>query len=877
MKKLSFKNIILLTITIIYMTSSAIIFYNFNSVYTKKLKKDFLDENKYSRDVINDLLLKELGNMALKAREIGDNNILRHAMYFNQYISFNYKSKENPVTIKKMNKFRTIQLVSKLKSTYFGWAEGPKARELELFDKNKSFLSGTGPKDNRSIGKNYLDLVLAKKSTDYGTELGIIEEYKKGKFVLKGISSIHRSKRMGAVVIRRNLNLQFLHSLKSTINRELILVQDKKVLNQTFLFEDIKKEHYLTYNHEDNIYMLNIKDKTFAFHLFPLKNYKGNVIGQIGVGFDYGIFKKVYHENLDKFIKHSIIFLITIIFLIYINLNLIFAPFTKILKSIQEIDSGNYNYRINLKLRKELDQIANALNSLSCHIQKRENELKYLNQNLEQKVLNRTNELNRTTNSIKALLDNAIEGFLSFDQNLKVKDEYSKECLNIFDSKICGKNIELLIAPDNEERQKFLRSTILKIFTEKGRKRKVYMSLLPNETIIKEKNITITYKYIASKDNENDSIMLILADITEKRNLEKEINLKKNRLEMIVQALKHYDYLVNFIKNYKAFVTDEVFAILSSDLSLKKSISKIFLAIHTFKANFGQLSMINSANSLHNFEEKIIEINSNYKNYRREDITELFISENLLSYITDDLSIIEETFGSKFLDDEPHVYIKKSKIKEIEKLLKKIHDFDRKYDVIKMVEKLRYSSVKKELQQYIDFVRNLSNQQGKMIRFNRIKGIDISVNADIYTDFFNSLVHLFRNIVDHAIEMPETRILNDKREIGNISCQIKTTKKYIEFIIEDDGAGLDLEKIKKIAIKKGIYKISDISNISNKKLQYLIFNQDFSTKDKISQVSGRGVGMSSVKKEIEKLDGRIFVQSKQYVGTRFVIFIKKID
>ncbi|MGM0508433.1 MAG: ATP-binding protein [Fusobacteriota bacterium] len=877
MKKLSFKNIILLTIIVIYISSSGIIFYNFNSVYTKNLKENFLNENKYSRDVIYDLVLEELGDMSLKAREIGDNDILRHAMYHNQYITFDYRSKENPVGINKMNKLSYIQMTTRLKSMFFGWGEGPKAREMELFDKKGNFIAGTGPLDNRSKNKPYLDLVLTDGDNEYGTELGIIEEYKPGEFVLKGISSIHRARRMGAVVIRRNMNLQFLHSLKSTVNRELVLVKDEKILNQTFLFDDEENEHYLDYNPEDDIYILDIRDKTLGFHLFPLKDYKGDVIGQIGVGFDYGIFNEVYHENLDKFIRYSVLFLITMIFIIYINLNLIFSPVDKVLKAIQEIESGNYDYRIDLKLRKELGKIAHALNGLSWNIQKREKELKNLNQNLEQKVLDRTKELEKTTKSVKTLLDNAGQGFLSFSQDLIIQGEYSRECINIFEKNINEKKISDLIYPKDKEKQTFFESTITEVFNEKGRKRRVYMSLLPNEIKINKKDVTINYKYISSEDKKNDSIMLILTDVTEKRNLEKKINIEKNRLEMIVKSLKNHDYLVDFTRRYKAFVTDEVFAILSSNLNLKESISEIFLAIHTFKANFGQLSMVNSAKSLHDFEGKLIKIKDNFNKYNKDDITKLFVSEDPLSYIQEDLHVIEDTLGGNFLDEEPHVSIKRSKIKEIEKILEGIATFEKKDNIIKKVRRLRYSSVKKELQKYIDLVRNLSSQQGKIIDFTEIKGKNILVNPDIYQDFFKSLIHLFRNIVDHGIEKPEERLLNDKKEIGNINCYVKTTKNHIEFIIEDDGSGLDLKKIKKIALKKGIYKKSEINSVSDTELKYLIFNEDFSTKDKISEVSGRGVGMSSVKKEIEKLDGRIFVQSEEGKGTRFIIFIKKSD
>jgi len=109
----------------------------------------------------------------------------------------------------------------------------------------------------------------------------------------------------------------------------------------------------------------------------------------------------------------------------------------------------------------------------------------------------------------------------------------------------------------------------------------------------------------------------------------------------------------------------------------------------------------------------------------------------------------------------------------------------------------------------------------------------------------------------------------EKDEIGTISCSIKKENENLHIIIADDGAGLNIDKIKSKASSIGI----STDNMSDKEIEYLIFNDRFSTKEKVTQISGRGVGMAVVKDEVEKLNGIIKINSQINKGTtiEFVI------
>ena len=145
---------------------------------------------------------------------------------------------------------------------------------------------------------------------------------------------------------------------------------------------------------------------------------------------------------------------------------------------------------------------------------------------------------------------------------------------------------------------------------------------------------------------------------------------------------------------------------------------------------------------------------------------------------------------------------------------------------------------------------------------------DILVKENI-KPFIKSLVHVFRNSVDHGIENPDDRLLKEKDEAGTIVCKFKEKNNKLHIIISDDGMGLDSVKIKEVAINKGI----DTTSLTENELYKIIFNDNFSTKTTVSEISGRGVGMSAVKNELDKLNGVIEITSQKDIGTTFEFII----
>ncbi|MEK7723959.1 MAG: ATP-binding protein, partial [Acidobacteriota bacterium] len=134
--------------------------------------------------------------------------------------------------------------------------------------------------------------------------------------------------------------------------------------------------------------------------------------------------------------------------------------------------------------------------------------------------------------------------------------------------------------------------------------------------------------------------------------------------------------------------------------------------------------------------------------------------------------------------------------------------------------------------------------------------------------------HLLHNAIDHAIEPLEERILIGKNPIAKIKISLEKLESEILFEIEDDGSGIDIEKIIAIAKEKGL--VSDDEKFTEKEAFELIFSQGFSTNKTVSEISGRGVGLDAVKDLVEKSNGRIEVKTKDGFGSTFSVYLPQI-
>ena len=215
-----------------------------------------------------------------------------------------------------------------------------------------------------------------------------------------------------------------------------------------------------------------------------------------------------------------------------------------------------------------------------------------------------------------------------------------------------------------------------------------------------------------------------------------------------------------------------------------------------------------------------------------------------------------------------HEHIKASSDRRLDQVINQLNQITSGLQKSSM--SLRMVPIKNTFQKMLRLVRDLSKKAGKEAQL-IMSGEDTEIDRNMVEEIYDPMVHMVRNSIDHGLETPEEREAINKPAKGNI--YLKAYHKGGEFVIEieDDGRGLDKEKILKKAISSGLIKEGE--KLSDGEINSLIFNPGFSTAEKVTEISGRGVGMDVVKSRIvEKLRGRVDVQSTFTKGT--AVFIK---
>lgn len=282
------------------------------------------------------------------------------------------------------------------------------------------------------------------------------------------------------------------------------------------------------------------------------------------------------------------------------------------------------------------------------------------------------------------------------------------------------------------------------------------------------------------------------------------------------------------------------------------------------KASFNQIS--------NSFSENILEFQSN-QNIYRDKMKELFdkLPDYLQSIqngteIKDIKKELNERYGSVFnVFDELESSLKTTvaKFQNTSQSLARTTS-----ELQEGVMQIRMVPISQIFSRFPRLVRDLSRSCGKDIKL-IIEGEDTELDKSVIDDLLDPLIHCVRNSVDHGIESPEARAAAGKPEHGTVLLKARNEGNMIVIEISDDGNGIDVEKVKQKAIDNGV--IHPSKNLSDVEAFNLIFEAGFSTAKAVTNISGRGVGLDVVRKQIEKLNGNVSVYSEKGSGSVFTI------
>lgn len=530
----------------------------------------------------------------------------------------------------------------------------------------------------------------------------------------------------------------------------------------------------------------------------------------------------------------------------------------------------------------ELKQAVAELEQSKSEIQSQKIALEKVNAEqlvVQHQLQGRTRELKEAADKVRNLLDNAGQGFLSFGEDLKVTGEYSAECIMIFNREIGDAAVPELLYPEDNGQQIFLTALFSKIFQEEDELlRENYFSLLPEELQLDGSFIQITYKLISHPvEPDRKELLLILTDITQQREMEKKIQEEKNVLSMVVRAVTHYREFGKAITEYQLFCREELPDILVSTESPAQKLNKIFRAVHTWKGTFGQLGIQRVAAGLHELESVLAKLRDEKQgNIELNDVVACFAEyqpEMLFNWLWQELEQLKQILGDQFFLQDETIVVENCKLHQLEEKVQRLLAPCQAKILIRELRRLRYKPFTDLLNMYPEYIDNLALNQGKELEFSLTPNTEILVDPVKYHDFAKSLVHVFRNAVAHGLETPDERLAAGKAVPGELVCNITNDETRMTVTIADDGRGIDNVLIRRLAVAKGLCDEATAGELSNEEAIQLIFSDGFSSTGATDQLSGRGVGLSAVKQEIEKLGGHIEVTTEVGQGTQFTFVL----
>jgi len=240
----------------------------------------------------------------------------------------------------------------------------------------------------------------------------------------------------------------------------------------------------------------------------------------------------------------------------------------------------------------------------------------------------------------------------------------------------------------------------------------------------------------------------------------------------------------------------------------------------------------------------------------RVDIDRLDNLMNLVSELIIIKTRLEDIDGSNTTHNNMH-----EAIEYMERITTSLHD---------AVMKVRMVPIERVFNRFPRMVRDLSRDLGKEITL-YMSGEETEVDRTVIDEIGDPLIHLIRNSIDHGIEDPETRTKANKAKNGTVKLVAYPDGNSVVIEVEDDGKGIDIERVKAKGIERGIITLAQSQSMDDNEIIQLLFHPGFSTAEKISDISGRGVGLDVVKTKIESLGGVVEVDSKQGRGSKFII------
>ncbi|MBV1879807.1 MAG: Hpt domain-containing protein [Pseudomonadales bacterium] len=565
----------------------------------------------------------------------------------------------------------------------------------------------------------------------------------------------------------------------------------------------------------------------------------------------------------------------------------LFQPLEALSGSVSLIASGDMSVELKPTPRKD------ELGSLVVSVESMRIDLKDVIENLDHKVAARTEELVIVQDEITDILDSVEEAIFTFNLDKSVNAEHSNKAERLFSTKDFEEaNLFTLLDADEAAAKQFDKwlsfcaknKAVLKQWKQIEKLtpiREIKRQQAPNTGKPGVNNagtggnnfeiIQLTYQPIV-KDNQLTKIMVLAMDVTDQRLIEKALEKSKHDQNCLTERVVamiagDQEEIENWINLSKAAL--EHFTKFETIEDFGQDVDELFREVHTLKGHSGTLGFGEFANALGLAENNL----ANLRNGTEMDIVDW---SNSIVHADSELANIQQLKQKIFAaHSKEGVWVNKTIYEEMLGNLKenRSYDIDQLMQAIEKLDAMRFESF---CRKYTQLTERSSTALGKKVGQLNIETPDVLIKKSVLRNLDDAIVHLLRNAIDHGIEPASVRDKLGKDE-GKISIAATMGDEQLSVVIRDDGRGIDPDHLARVALKKDLLTTEQVAALSKEEKMDLIFMPGFTSKQSVTALSGRGVGMDAVANCLNEIGASISMHSEINMGTRFTISIPHVN
>lgn len=490
--------------------------------------------------------------------------------------------------------------------------------------------------------------------------------------------------------------------------------------------------------------------------------------------------------------------------------------------------------------------------------------------NLQSELANQA-ALAEAARKVEVLVDNMQQALFSVTSTGEIVEPVARYSDKIFHQSIAGKGVvDLLFKDISEEDRGKANSVMATVFGEDELQWDLIKDNLPVRVNYKQGEesqiLSVKTNPIWNESQLLEKIMFVVEDITALEALSKKVEEQNRKVTIIGQMIEvdREDLLEIFEKVHEVLKKcDEI-----SGLQDKESSNHLMRELHTLKGSFRLYGFAFLSALVHEVETRVLNSTGTETAaaVRKENLA--LIASQVLEYENAAKLLVGSSGKSKEM-----LTISARGLEHLNAVINELKgktQADLVTNVESALRKLTDVPLKPALIKFSSMVNEIAARIGKQVAL-EVGGDEITMSKAKIAVIVEAFGHLIRNSVDHGIETADERTSVGKAAIGKIVVQCRESAGNNRITIADDGKGINPAIISQIAVKKGLLTADQVSALSEQEKINLIFAPNFSTKEEVSDISGRGVGMDVVRQRIEALGGRLVIQTKVGQGTEFII------